>query len=88
MPAIDPAPIEAAPAGRTLDVDGVTVRYGSATAVDGVSLATESRLIELFQKHGGDLVRLDVSRAAKAGSGNVFVWRAAAPIVQWRVRKP
>lgn len=55
---------------------------------NGVSLATEARLIELFQKHGGDLVRLDVSRAGKAGSGNVFVWRAAAPIVQWRVRKP
>mgnify|MGYP003350399357 FL=1 len=64
------------------------LKSGGRLVANGVSLATESRLIELFQKHGGDLVRLDVSRAGKAGSGNVFVWRAAAPIVQWRVRKP
>ncbi|HZQ00013.1 MAG TPA: precorrin-6y C5,15-methyltransferase (decarboxylating) subunit CbiE [Reyranella sp.] len=55
---------------------------------NAVSLATEGKLIEYFGKHGGELVRLDVSRAGKAGAGNVFVWRAAAPIVQWRVRKP
>jgi putative spermidine/putrescine transport system ATP-binding protein len=29
------------PAGRTLDVDNLTVRYGSAVAVDGVSLGIE-----------------------------------------------
>ena len=54
---------------------------------NAVSLATESRLIELFQRHGGELVRLEVARAGKAGSGDVFVWRPAAPIIQWRVRK-
>ncbi len=64
------------------------LKSGGRLVANGVSLATEARLIELFQKHGGDLVRLDVSRAGKAGSGNVFVWRAAAPIVQWRVSKP
>jgi precorrin-6Y C5,15-methyltransferase (decarboxylating) len=64
------------------------LKPGGRLVANGVSLATEARLIDLFQKHGGDLVRLDVSRAGKAGSGNVFVWRAAAPIVQWRVRKP
>ena len=64
------------------------LKPGGRLVANGVSLVTEARLIELFQKHGGDLVRLDVSRAGKAGSGNVFVWRAAAPIVQWRVRKP
>lgn len=64
------------------------LKPGGRLVANGVSLATEARLIELFQKHGGDLVRLDVSRAGKAGSGNVFVWRAAAPIVQWRVRRP
>ena len=63
------------------------LKPGGRLVANGVSLATEARMIELFQKHGGDLVRLDVSRAGKAGSGNVFVWRAAAPIVQWRVRK-
>jgi precorrin-6Y C5,15-methyltransferase (decarboxylating) len=61
---------------------------GGRLVANGVSLATEARLIELFRKHGGDLVRIDVSRAGKAGSGDVFVWRAASPIVQWRARKP
>jgi precorrin-6Y C5,15-methyltransferase (decarboxylating) len=55
---------------------------------NAVSLASEARLIELFRQHGGELVRLDVSRAGKAGTGGVFVWRPAAPIIQWRVRKP
>jgi len=36
-----PASSQVAPAGRTLDVDNLTVRYGSAVAVDGVSLAIE-----------------------------------------------
>jgi putative spermidine/putrescine transport system ATP-binding protein len=39
--ALAPASPQVAPAGRTLDVDSVTVRYGAAVAVDGVSLAIE-----------------------------------------------
>jgi putative spermidine/putrescine transport system ATP-binding protein len=39
--ALAPASLQVAPAGRTLDVDNLTVRYGSAVAVDGVSLAIE-----------------------------------------------
>ncbi len=54
---------------------------------NAVSLGSEARLIEYFQRHGGELVRLEVAKAGKAGSG-VFVWRPAAPIIQWRVGKP
>lgn len=75
----DPAVFEAAWAA---------LKPGGRLVANGVSLATEARLIDRFQKHGGDLVRLDVSRAGGAGQGKVFVWRPAAPIVQWRVRKP
>jgi len=39
--ALAPTPQQVAPAGRTLDVDNLTVRYGSAVAVDGVSLGIE-----------------------------------------------
>jgi putative spermidine/putrescine transport system ATP-binding protein len=39
--ALAPAARQVAPAGRTLDVDNLTVRYGSAVAVDGVSLGIE-----------------------------------------------
>jgi len=41
LQALAPASSQVAPAGRTLDVDGLTVRYGAAVAVDGVSLAIE-----------------------------------------------
>jgi precorrin-6B C5,15-methyltransferase / cobalt-precorrin-6B C5,C15-methyltransferase len=64
------------------------LKPGGRLVANGVSIATEARLIEHFGRHGGELVRLEVSRAGKAGSGNVFVWRPAAPIVQWRARKP
>jgi precorrin-6B C5,15-methyltransferase / cobalt-precorrin-6B C5,C15-methyltransferase len=64
------------------------LKPGGRIVANGVSLATEARLIEYFTRHGGELVRLEFSRAGKAGSGNVFVWRPAAPIVQWRARKP
>jgi precorrin-6Y C5,15-methyltransferase (decarboxylating) len=64
------------------------LKPGGRLVANGVSLATEARLIDYFSRHGGELVRLEVSRAGKAGGGNVFVWRPAAPIVQWRARKP
>jgi precorrin-6Y C5,15-methyltransferase (decarboxylating) len=55
---------------------------------NAVSIQSEARLIEYFLRHGGELVRLEVAKAGKAGTGGVFVWRSAAPIVQWRARKP
>jgi precorrin-6Y C5,15-methyltransferase (decarboxylating) len=63
------------------------LKPGGRLVANAVSLASEARLIDYFQRHGGELVRLEVSRAGKAGSG-VFVWRPAAPIIQWRARKP
>ena len=41
MQTLAPTELQQAPAGRTLDVDDLTVRYGSAVAVDGVSLNIE-----------------------------------------------
>jgi precorrin-6Y C5,15-methyltransferase (decarboxylating) len=64
------------------------LKRGGRLVANAVSLQSEARLIELFSSHGGELVRLDVAKAGKAGTGNVFVWRQAAPIVQWRVSKP
>jgi precorrin-6Y C5,15-methyltransferase (decarboxylating) len=75
----DPALFDAAWAG---------LKPGGRLVANAVSLQSEARLIAYFQRHGGELIRLDVSKAGKAGTGTVFVWRAAAPIVQWRVRKP
>jgi precorrin-6Y C5,15-methyltransferase (decarboxylating) len=64
------------------------LKPGGRLVANAVSLQSEARLIELFQRHGGELVRLDVAKAGKAGTGGVFVWRPAAPIIQWRARKP
>ena len=71
-----------------LDAVWRALKPGGRLVANAVSLQSEARLIECFQRHGGELVRLDVSRAGRAGTGGVFVWRAAAPIVQWRARKP
>jgi precorrin-6Y C5,15-methyltransferase (decarboxylating) len=64
------------------------LKSGGRLIANAVSLQSEARLIGFFQRHGGELVRLEVAKAGKAGSGGVFVWRPAAPIVQWRARKP
>jgi precorrin-6Y C5,15-methyltransferase (decarboxylating) len=64
------------------------LKPGGRLVANAVSIQSEARLIECFQRHGGELVRLEVSKAGKAGTGGVFVWRPAAPIVQWRARKP
>jgi precorrin-6Y C5,15-methyltransferase (decarboxylating) len=74
---------------RVVETAWQALKPGGRLVANAVSLASEAKLIELFQRRGGELVRLDVSRAGKAGvSGSSFVWRPAAPIVQWRVRKP
>jgi precorrin-6Y C5,15-methyltransferase (decarboxylating) len=65
------------------------LKPGGRLVANAVSLQSQARLIDLFQRHGGELVRLEVAHAGKAGSsGNVFVWRQASPIVQWRASKP
>jgi precorrin-6Y C5,15-methyltransferase (decarboxylating) len=71
-----------------LEAAWAALKPGGRLIANAVSIQSEARLIECFQRHGGELVRLDVSKAGKAGTGGVFVWRAAAPIVQWRARKP
>jgi len=71
-----------------LEAAWTALKPGGRLVANAVSIQSEAHLIEWFQRLGGELVRLDVSKAGKAGTGGVFVWRAAAPIVQWRARKP
>jgi precorrin-6Y C5,15-methyltransferase (decarboxylating) len=73
---------------RVFDAAWSALKPGGRLVANAVSLQSEARLIEYFQRHGGELVRLEVAKAGKAGAGGVFVWRPAAPIIQWRVRKP
>ena len=46
-----------------------------------VTLETEALLTVLHARHGGELLRLDIARAAPLGS--MRGWVPARPIVQW-----
>jgi precorrin-6Y C5,15-methyltransferase (decarboxylating) len=71
-----------------LDAAWAALKPGGRLVANAVSLQSEARLIDCFQKHGGEITRLQVAKAGRAGTGNVFVWRHATPVTQWRVRKP
>lgn len=72
----------------TFEAAWAALRPGGRLVANAVSLASQARLIDLFGRHGGEMVRLDIARAGAAGRGKVFVWRPMSPIVQWRARKP
>jgi precorrin-6Y C5,15-methyltransferase (decarboxylating) len=62
------------------------LKPGGRLVANAVSLETEARLADYFATFGGDLVRLQISRADKIGT--VSGWRPAMPVTQWRVTKP
>ena len=71
------------------DAVWAALKPGGRLVANAVSLGSEARLIGLFQRHGGELTRLEIAKSGPAGrSGKVFVWRPAAPIIQWRVTRP
>ena len=70
-----------------LDAAWAALKPGGRIVANAVSLSSEARLIDCFQKHGGEITKLQVAKAGRAGKGEVFVWRHAAPVTQWRARK-
>lgn len=58
---------------------------GTRIVAHGVTLETEALLSELQQRHGGELMRIDISHAAPLG--RYRSWEAARPVVQWHVIK-
>lgn len=53
---------------------------------NAVALESEARLQELFGCHGGELIRLQLARAAPLG--DMTGWHPAMPVTQWRATKP
>ena len=57
------------------------LKPGGRLVANAVTLESEAILLELYNTHGGDLVRLSVQRASPVGS--LTGWRPLMPVTQW-----
>jgi len=57
------------------------LRPGGRLVAHAVTLDDEAALIDLFRKHGGELVRIGVDTVA--ASDAAIAWRASQPVMQW-----
>jgi precorrin-6Y C5,15-methyltransferase (decarboxylating) len=62
------------------------LKPGGRLVANVVTLEGEALIGRRFARLGGELVRLEVSRAD--GLGRLYAWRPAMPVTQWRVSKP
>lgn len=62
------------------------LRSGGRLVANAVTLEMETLLLARHASHGGDLLRLQISRAAPVGS--MTGWRPAMPVTQWSWVKP
>jgi precorrin-6Y C5,15-methyltransferase (decarboxylating) len=86
------APPDAAFIGGGFTGEGVfeaawgALQPGGRIVANAVTLESEARLKEAFDRYGGELVRIEISKAGKIGG--FHGWRAAMPVTQWRAVKP
>lgn len=69
--------------GAMFDAVWSRVAPGTRLVAHAVTLETEALLAELHQRHGGDLMRVEIAHAAPLG--RYRSWEAARPVVQWSV---
>jgi precorrin-6Y C5,15-methyltransferase (decarboxylating) len=62
------------------------LRPGGRLVANAVTLEGEAALVAARQRHGGELLRLEVAHAAPLGG--FTGWRPQMPVVTWSVRKP
>ncbi len=58
---------------------------GTRLVAHAVTLETEALLSELHQRHGGELMRIEIAHAGPLGSYRAY--EPARPVVQWSVEK-
>jgi precorrin-6Y C5,15-methyltransferase (decarboxylating) len=58
---------------------------GARLVVHAVTIETEALLSELHQRHGGELMRIEIAHAGQLGRYRAF--EPARPVVQWNVVK-
>ncbi len=68
------------------DAAWAALRSGGRIVANAVTFESETRLQRAFHQHGGELVRIEISKAGKIGG--FHGWRAAMPVTQWRAVKP
>ena len=68
-----------------LDKAYAALPEGGRLVVNAVTLEAEAELIRRFKMQGGDLTRIEISRAKSLGSFEA--WRPALPVTQWSVTK-
>ncbi|MEX3009929.1 precorrin-6y C5,15-methyltransferase (decarboxylating) subunit CbiE [Hoeflea sp. TYP-13] len=78
--------------GGGLGEDGVfetcwkALKPGGRLVANAVTLENEVRLSQLHSEHGGELMRLSVSRAEPVG--RFHGWKPFMPVTQWSIQKP
>ena len=73
-------------ADGVFDAAWLALPPGGRLVANVVTAEGEARVLALHQQHGGELRRLEISRAMPRGDFNM--WRALAPVTQWSVTKP
>ncbi len=68
------------------DAAWAALRRGGRIVANAVTLESETRLKRAFHGHGGELVRIEISKAGRIGG--FHGWRPAMPVTQWRAVKP
>jgi precorrin-6B C5,15-methyltransferase / cobalt-precorrin-6B C5,C15-methyltransferase len=75
-----------------LDAAIAALNPGGRLVVNAVTLATEALLLARHAAHGGELVRIAISRASPVGDAAApdapLGWRPAMPVTQWVWEKP
>ncbi|KAI94491.1 precorrin-6Y methyltransferase [Rhodomicrobium udaipurense JA643] len=61
------------------------LKLGGRIVANAVTLESEALLVDAFKRRGGELTRIEISRASALGS--FTGWRAAMPVTQWRAVK-
>lgn len=71
---------------RVFDAAIDALKPGGRLAANAVTLEMEAVLLAAHARLGGELIRIEISRAAPIGS--MTGWRPAMPVTQWRWTKP
>jgi precorrin-6B C5,15-methyltransferase / cobalt-precorrin-6B C5,C15-methyltransferase len=86
LPAPDAIFIGGGLSEATIEAATEKLKPGGRLVAHVVTLESEAMLLAAHARHGGELVRLSVSRAEPIGDRSG--WKPAIPIVQWAWRKP